>query len=860
MATLVAISVAMVAAISTMLFGLSERQAEVRASIREDALWAAYQLDRETNKLIGALLLARARPDEPAVDELQLRFDILVSRVHVFEEGDFGSHIAEGTTLKADVSDVHAGIEGLTPAFGRITGTGVADAPTLDMLLKRLSKIRTLTERILLTINRRQIETEVGERDTAQRHYMLIAAAVIVLAIALGGIILMLMRQLRQIERSRQDLEVLSAKHARAAAEADSGNRAKTAFLATMSHEIRTPLNGIIGSVDLLDASNLPPSQQIHLETIQECGNALTAIISDLLDFSKLEAGSLDLEKRAFPLDKLVEGVVDIVSPRARLKDIGLVALYPSATVEGDLTRLRQILLNLAGNAVKFTDRGDVVIEAKVLATETGGTVLKFVVTDTGIGIAPAATERLFKEFSQGDASITRRFGGTGLGLAISARLVAAMGGEIGVDSEAGTGSKFWFQIPLPCRLDTSVANETSPMLVCAATPAAQAALDTVFHQHPETDRGSSSHDGDTPPLLVDTRRVIEPVFQGDVLRRAIVYGAHATIYAGLARAIVEGPLTLQRLKFALQKPADVMDDPSSANTAAERHSGTVLVVEDNPVNQRIASGLLEKMGVTVEIASDGVEAVARVAKGGLDLVLMDMQMPRMDGLEATRQIRMLEEPARSVAIVGLTANAFVSDREECLKAGMDGFSTKPINREKLQEILREWLPAHDQVPAPTSADKPSESQMLAALAEMLGLCAPIAPATQPPIMAIEAEATAPKDREDDLIDRQQQQGLIDELGQETLDQLTASFWTDLDTLLPAIENGGADQSTVRRTLHTIKGTAESVGYSAIAKASERVRETLVTTGALSTEPIRAAMRRTRDHLDRATETRSKAA
>jgi CheY-like chemotaxis protein len=524
------------------------------------------------------------------------------------------------------------------------------------------------------------------------------------------------------------------------------------------------------------------------------------------------------------------------------LKDIGLVALYPSATATGDLTRLRQILLNLTGNAVKFTDKGDVVIQAEITTGSNGASALRFTVTDTGIGISSTARQRLFQDFSQGDPSITRRFGGTGLGLAISARLVTAMGGAIGVESEAGQGSQFWFTVPIDCRVDDADALDmvpTSDLKINAATPLSQDMIEKAFVGAPQSGSSSVGEPDRSQLLLVDARCLKGSTVSEEGLRHAIVYGAHASIYAGIARAVVDGPLTRQRLSAALAATTPDDSEIPTKTPVAERYRGIILLVEDNAINQRVATGLLEKMGLTVEIAGDGVQAVERAAKGGIDLILMDMQMPRMDGLEATGRIRSLEGAVSQVPIVGLTANAFASDRDDCLRAGMNGFSTKPINREKLHEIMREWL-SSNRLPQSEEAAKPlSQTQMIVALAEAVGV-APH-PQAEPDTDVVTQEPT------ESLIDHVQQRVLVEELGQETLDQLTASFWRDLETLLASAEDPTADAKTIRRVLHTIKGTAESVGFRGVAIACEEVKETHLSTGTLSTGPIRTMAQRIHD-------------
>jgi signal transduction histidine kinase/CheY-like chemotaxis protein len=394
--------------------------------------------------------------------------------------------------------------------------------------------------------------------------------------------------------------ELVRAKEA-----AEAGARAKSIFLATMSHEIRTPLNGVLGMASLLRQGQLSPDQRRNVDAITSCGDALLHIINDILDLSKLEAGMLEIENEAFDLPLLINSTLDVTRGAATSKGIGIeVDVDPELPriIRGDRNRLRQAMLNFLSNAVKFTEVGKVVLRA---ARVTPAGQLRIEVSDTGIGIADDARDRLFREFSQVDASISRRFGGTGLGLAITKRIIQAMHGRIGLDSEAGKGSTFWFEIPLVAAPDAVVA-------------------------------------GDDPAF---TKRSL--------------------------------PVPVSAI------PAEM--PPPSARRGTGWH---ILVAEDMAVNQMVARGLLEARGHSVDVAADGAEAIAKVEEKEYDLILMDMQMPRMDGLEATRRIRARGGKLASVPIVAMTANAFGSDQAACVEAGMNDFLAKPIDAEKLGEAL----------------------------------------------------------------------------------------------------------------------------------------------------------------------------
>ncbi|HET9039922.1 MAG TPA: response regulator [Gemmatimonadales bacterium] len=633
-----------------------------------------------------------------------------------------------------------------------------------------------------------------------------------------------------RIEEQARHLTLQAEELAAARDQALALGRTKEDFLATMSHEIRTPMNGVLGMLGLLLDTELTAEQRERAVMAHKSAEALLTIINDILDFSKIEAGKLDLETLDFDLRTTLEDVASLLGERASSKGLELSCVVHESVprmVCGDPGRLRQVLVNLVGNAIKFTHEGEVVVRAQLAdAGERTGVLLRFEVSDTGIGMGPDVQARLFEAFSQADASMARRYGGTGLGLAICKRLAALMGGEIGVRSEKGAGSTFWFTaaFSLPTTATVYPRRESvaglkvlavddhantrqvlSQLLTAwemrsavtesgdAALALLRAAVDEgapfdlaiIDMQMPGMDGFSLAKAIRADPRLAPTRLVLLT----SVALRGQAKEAHSMGFAGyLTKPIRQSALydcvaTVMGMPDAGGRGADTRLPLVTRHTLAEARAAIrarILVAEDNQINQQVALGILQRLGHHADIAANGLEAVEAVRRLPYDLVLMDCQMPDMDGFEATRAIRALDRDGRRLTIVAMTANAMQGDGARCLAAGMDDYLSKPVSVEKLASVLQRWLPEE-------RADRPADEGS--------------APAGRAPINLARLESITGSDR-------------------MALRKYLKLFVTSTEPVLgkTAAAVAARNGAEVRRLAHSLKGGCGSVGAEEMAE------------------------------------------
>ena len=680
---------------------ISDRFRQLQNGIRENALWSVYQLDRETRALDYSLAELRRHnpPTKAHFQDLALRYDILYSRAETVRATQFGQYFSDDRRINRMLSEIDVGIRAHAPLFDRYRAGTTFEPAELASLDEALAVLSAKTSEILLLTNSRLSEERADARAIVMELEKTSAVMLILLLASVIFLVVTLRRQLKSVREAGLSLEAMAERLSEAYQAADAGNRAKSQFMATMGHEIRTPLNAILGLAELMELSELPGEVRSNVKTIRSSGEALLEVINEILDYSKIEHGKLELEERVVDVRGLADTTVDIIRRRAdehrNVVKLDIPHTLHASVVRTDPTRLRQVLLNLLSNAVKFTSNGTVTLRLREFYRDSV-LMLRFEVEDTGIGIDETGLAKLFKPFSQVDASISRRYGGTGLGLTICKQIVEKLGGELGMSSTVGVGSIFWFELSVEAADSSEMRREAE---------------------------------------LCDLSK------------------------------------SLPRLR--------------------------ILLVEDNTVNQQVATKFLERLGQDVVVAGDGEQAVAVTRDQPFDLVLMDMQMPVMDGIQATRLIKQRGDATSATPIVAMTANASDDDRRRCLEAGMAGFESKPVTMERLRNVIIDF----------------------AALPKQAALAA----GKEPDVTAVPPEGLP------DIsgLDAMRQAELVDALGHDVFRELVESFFDDAAQLVGelqrAVETGKSDD--VDRVLHTIKGAAVNVGLSDIAARASALRD-----------------------------------
>ena len=697
-----------VATFSAILFFLSalttggviyNRQHAQEERLLENVLWAGYQFDREVREL--RLSLFETSAGKATVDDVLLRFEILFSRQSLFFQGEIGKVVAKLEDIEAVIQQAHIRILEMETLLETVW-----DHPTqlnselTAILLQQTAELQQLSGNILIETNAHVSHMHSEEHRALTSLNGLVLLLIVLLMLSGGMLVRALILEGRSSHRKAQALETKSQELNEVARQAEKASLAKSEFMAVMSHEIRTPLNGVVGMADLLSEEVKTTSAETYLAALKRSAESLRAVINDILDYTKIESGRLDLDIQPFDLHQCIDQLCEsytLREPKAKVSFSYAIDPALPRYVLGDIARLRQVMMNLINNALKFTEEGFVKCQVKPLGDDN----ILVEVHDTGCGITEADQTQLFSAFSQVDTSMARRHEGTGLGLAICKRLVDAMQGEIGVNSQQGLGSRFWFTVSLP---------ETEPLAIYQS--------------------------GEHPPAI-----------------------------------------------------------PSHHH---------ILVVEDNPLNQTVARVMLERLGQQVSVAENGQEALDQLKAdhGRFDLVLMDMQMPKLDGTETTQRWRDYEAVHQlpKLPIVAMTANVMPEHRERCIQSGMDDMIHKPFTRDELHQVIGRYLLNDESV-------------------ESVSIHATV-PIKSPESLGDSAGAVQ-------VLDKRLCEELQSTFEPKALDALLTTFLTRLGERIARLNAywQSEDRQALCLEAHSLKGAASSLGCAAIAEQASQLEQ-----------------------------------